>query len=86
MTTIIISGNKDSGSVPVKSTDLPPAFRGNGLKPSAGTLSVKVDGGPKRPVTYIMGSEAKGYHLCCKGSGPFLTGADSVYEIEIVEE
>lgn len=82
---IKITNNRDSGSVPVTSADLPKEFQGNGMKPNG--LAVRVDGETKtRPVTYIMGSEAKGWHLCCKGSGPFLTGAGTEFSIELVTE
>lgn len=62
--------NHDTGSLLVK--DLPKEFRNHGMKPATGTLAIKVTGDTEpRLVTYIMGSDKKGYSVCCKGAGQF---------------
>lgn len=79
--TVEIASNKDSGSVNV-GTNLPKELLQNGIKPAEGSLALRVNGEQKaRPVTYIMGSEAKGFSLCCKGSGPFPTNGAFTVEV-----
>lgn len=78
---------KDSGSLYV---GLPQALAPdlkNGTRPSDGlTLKLtNLETGKEeiRPITYVMGSAAKGFHLCSKGTGPFAVGNVS-YEVEIL--
>ena len=67
------TGNKDSGSLPVK--ELPVEFRQNGSRPT--NLSIHITGEAKpRKVTYVMGSDAKGWSVCCKGAGQFPTDGE----------
>lgn len=77
---------KDSGSLFVGLPQAMSADLVNGSRPSNLALRLtnletgKVE---ERPITYIMGSPAKGYHLCSKGTGPFPVG-EVKYEVEIL--
>ena len=74
------TGNKDTGSLHL-GNELPVAFRKHGLKPEG--LFIQISGAEKpRKVTYIMGSESKGYSVCCKGTGEFPTDG----EVEVITE
>lgn len=80
-----VSNNKDSGSLPVSNDQLPEQFRTHGLKPADGALQFSIDGGPAKNVTYIMGSPAKGWHLCSKGGGKIPVDQDFTAEILVAE-
>jgi len=68
------TSNKDSGSLHL-GNELPTQFRKHGLKPEG--LSIQLVGEEKpRRVTYVMGSETKGYSVCCKGTGEFPTDGE----------
>lgn len=83
--TVSVPSNKDSGSLPVQTNDLPEQFRTHGLKPSPGSLQFSIDGGPAKDVTYIMGSPAKGWHLCSKGGGKIPTDTSFTADILVAE-
>ena len=79
-TTVKFTNNVDSGSVHLSNEQLPERFRENGLRPIL--LSIKIAGEEKeRRVTYIMGSTAKGWNLCSKGTGRFPTDG----ELELID-
>ena len=68
---IALVDNKDTGSLPV-GLQLDVKFQVHGMKPEAGQLLINIKGeASPRVVTYVMGSKAKGFSLCSKGSGPF---------------
>lgn len=76
-------GNKDSGSIPLN--ELPAQYRVNGTRPT--NLLIHLDGEKEaRRVTYVMGSEKKGFHVCCKGTSEFPAAAEGVLIVEGVEE
>ena len=62
---ISFTNNLMSGGLIV---DLPKEFRINCLKPTNLQLQLLGEEHP-RVVTYIMGSEARGFTVCCRGSG-----------------
>lgn len=68
-TKIEFVNNHDTGSLPVPSQLLPQQFRQNALRPSPGVLQVSINGSAPADVTYVMGSDAKGWNLCMKGAG-----------------
>jgi len=69
------TGNKDEGSLHVTNDVLPQQFRNNSLKPT--DLFIQIEGEEKpRKVTYVMGSPAKGWNLCAKGTGKFPTDGE----------
>lgn len=72
--------NNDTGSLHVGNT-LPKEFQKQGV-PGA-SLKVLIEGEKSpRAITYIMGSEKKGWHLCAKGSGPFPSTQTGNGEVE----
>lgn len=78
---ITFSNNVDTGSLPV-GNQLPEQFRKHGLKPQG--LQVQLQGEEKpRTISYVMGSEKKGWHLCAKGAGKFPT--DGQAELIVAE-
>lgn len=66
--------NKSPGSLFV-GKDLPKEYqKPQTLKGDDLQVLIKGKDERPRPVTFIMGSTEKGWHLTCKGSGPFPTG------------
>lgn len=74
--------NNDTGSFHVGG-QLPKAHQQNGSVPSV-PLFIKVGDRDPKKVTYIMGSEKKGWSLCCKGAGRFEQG-DLDCQVEILQ-
>lgn len=73
------TNNNDAGSLFV-GQNLEPRYQHMGI-PEA-QLYIQIAGEEKaRKVTYVMGSVKKGWHLCCKGTGPFALGE---VEFEVV--